>query len=356
MIRPRSIRPLLLFLGTLFMATGWAQLCDAQITESGTSSRKARDEAQRMFPMQQLTAEAQQKIRPIIQRPSIYRRLPVTSINIDPDYFLFLVRHPEVVINIWQLMGVTEMTAERVAPFQLATDDGAGTLGNIELVYGSNNTHIYYGEGEYNGSVIARNLRGKIVILLTSDYQLDAEGNTVATSQMDIFVKIENATLGLIAKTLHPIIGSTADHNFTESIKFLERLNETTIKNGPGVQGMAHRLDTLTQQVRRDFVQVAGLVSDRAKAGVKYSYQPPAQSQTQVADQRMMNPHASSSYQVQSQGSSLQRPMPTKNRQPRSVLSQPVKQTFSDQGQGRQPPVYSTSRKSFAPNRFFNKR
>jgi hypothetical protein len=351
MNRPNSIfiANALAFFVSILMAPQFLVAQDS----SGTSSRRAKEAALQSIPMQQLNQATQQKLRPILNRPSIYRKLPVTSIEVDPDYYLHLIRHPEVIINIWQLMGVTQMTADRTGPYKLDTDDGVGTLGKVELVYGTNDMHIFYCEGDYNGSMLARNLRGKCVLVLKTNYQLNEEGETSATSQLDIFLKIDNATLGLIAKTLHPIIGSTADHNFTESINFLERLNETTVNNGPGVQGMAHRLDGLTPEVRREFVQVAGLVYDRARAKVKNASFAPAQGASA------------------SQPASLTRALPTQagmqnpyiNQSRTNFSDQPrqasVLQTIGDtpnSGQTNSRPVYSASQRSYSSNPYFGNR
>ena len=80
--------------------------------DSGSSKRQYRTEALRSIPFQQLNQQTKDKIAPVVQKPSIYRRLPVKTIQVDPDYYRFLVRHPETVIGIWQLMGVTQMTID----------------------------------------------------------------------------------------------------------------------------------------------------------------------------------------------------------------------------------------------------
>ena len=234
---------------------------------SGSSSKSLRKQTVSAIPMQALNAQAREKIGDILKKPSIYRQLPVTSINADPDYFRFLIRYPEVVVNIWQLMGITNMTTERTGPFTVTTDDGAGTISQLELVYGTDNLHIFYGEGSYEGPILKRKLTGKCVLVLRTESKFDEVGKPVATSQLDVFLKIENATAGLIAKTIQPIVGSTADHNFVESLKFVQRLNETTSKNGPGVQRMGKKLK-IEPAVREGFNDVIELVFQRAINGV----------------------------------------------------------------------------------------
>ena len=230
------------------------------------NQRLAKDEAIAALPLGQLNSPMQRKINDVIKKASLYRRLPATSIDVDQDYFRFLVRNPEVIVEIWRLMGVTQMTSERIGPYSLRCDDGAGTTSEVELVYGTENLHLFYGTGTYSGTVIKRTLPGECIILLRTENQSDANsGKNTVSCVLDVFLKIDNATAGLVAKTLQPIVGKTADHNFVESLNFVQRLNETTSRNGPGVQGMADRLTELSDSVRSQFVEVAGVVYQRAQ-------------------------------------------------------------------------------------------
>lgn len=258
-------------LAVLVMFCGFFQtpLGVAQEIATGTSSRTLRKEVVRNLPYQQLNAETKAKIGDILQSPSLYRRLPVTAIEIDPEYLQFLVRYPETVVGIWELMGITQMQTKRVGPYSLKTDDGAGTTSDMELVYGSSDLHIYFGDGVYEGPFLRKQLHAQCVIILrTRPHAEINEGDIVdrgpdgiqkTACQMDVFLKLTNGTAGIIAKTISPIVGPTADHNFTESLKFLQRLNQTTVKNGPGVQQMTTRLE-VDPHVAEKFSAVAGRV------------------------------------------------------------------------------------------------
>jgi len=246
---------------------------EAQEIATGTSSRQLRKEVVLGLPYAQLNAETKAKIGDILEKPSLYRRLPVTAIKIDPEYLQFLIRYPETVVGIWELMGITHMQTQRVGPYALRTNDGAGTTSDMELVYGSPNLHIYYGDGIYEGPVLRKQLRGKCVIIVrtrphaeinTGEITSQRPGEPLQTAcQLDVFLRLENGTAGIIAKTISPIVGPTADHNFTESLKFVERLNKTTTGNGPGVQKMAERLD-IDQHVIKQYQDVVGRVYQRA--------------------------------------------------------------------------------------------
>ena len=271
----------------LVWITCFLRSAQGQELATGTSSRRLRKEVVRSLPYAQLNAQTKAKIGDILEKPSLYRRLPVTAISVDPEYLQFLIRYPETVVGIWELMGITQMQTRRVAPFTLNTDDGAGTTSSMELLYGSPNLHIYYGDGLYEGPVLKRKLRGECVIIVhtrpraeinTGEIKPNRPGEPLQTAcQLDVFLKLENGTAGMIAKTISPIVGPTADHNFTESLKFVERLNKTTAKNGPGVQRMAERLD-IDPHVIQKYQEVSGRVHQRAvertnKANATYEFE-----------------------------------------------------------------------------------
>lgn len=255
------------------------ETCQAQFSSlstskaQGSSSRQNRTDAVAQIPFNELNKVAQQRLKSVVSNPSFYRRLPVSTIDADPDYFRFLVRKPEVVVSIWRLMGVTEMTTNRVGPYSVETDDGAGTISNLELVYGNNDLHIFYGTGSYEGPVLRRKLTGRCVIVVRSQSKPKQDGGFDHTSQLDVFLKVDNSTAALITRTIQPVVGSTADHNFVESLKFIERLNQTTRNNGPGVKAMARRLE-LTEETQQSYEKVIDKVFERAYQSSITSTQP----------------------------------------------------------------------------------
>ena len=252
----RSVRVLfsLLLIAFLFSATS---AIEAQELQAGSSDKQFKQKGIQSIPFEQLNNETRAKIQPVLEKPSLYRHLPTIAIECDPDYFRYLVRYPEIIVEIWKLMGVTKMDSQRTGPWVVQTNDGAGTISELELVYGNANQHIFYGTGTYEGQLLRKKLGGRCVLVLDTQHGTDEFGNPTAVSQLDVYLKVDNVAAGVIARTLQPIVGPTADHNFKESLRFIQRLNETTVKNGSGVQLMADRL-TLDPQVLRGFQDVAG--------------------------------------------------------------------------------------------------
>lgn len=244
-------------------ALGWATPLPGQ---SGTvNQRQAKEEALQAIPLGYLNPVAQKKAMEILEKTSLYRRLPVSAIEADPDYYRFLVRNPEVIVEIWRLMGVTKMVCERTGDFTYRCDDGAGTTSEVELLYGTENLHLFWASGTYTNTLNKKPINGECLMLLRTAPQASLAGKATVQSTLDVFLKIDNMTASLVAKTLAPVVGKTADHNFVESMKFVQRLNETSGRNGPGVQGMADRLEGLTEPVRDQFIEIVEVVYQRTQ-------------------------------------------------------------------------------------------
>ncbi len=235
----------------------------AATSEVADTSARAREEALRVLPLSELTAESRRKILAVCESPSIYRRLPQKTIDCDPLMYRFLIRNPEVVVGIWQLMGVSGMTAQRVAPYAWKGDDGTGTKCDAELIYGTDDLHVLYGDGFYKGSVLKRQITGRCVLILQSGYGQDANRRLLVGSRLDVFLQLDNVGADLVARTLAPWVGKVTDANFAESCKFAAKISQTAETNGPGMQRLAAKLASVEPDVREGFASVSAGVQER---------------------------------------------------------------------------------------------
>lgn len=247
------------------------------------TDRQSREEAVRSIPFNDLNNETRAKLLRVVSNPSIYRRMPVERVDCDPDLFLFLVRYPEVVVNIWRLMEITNVSVQRTGPFTVKTFDGSGTYGHIELVYGTRDTHIIYAEGYYEGPMFKRKITGSCVMILKSGYSKNEQGRTQISNRMDMFIQIDNLGAEIIAKTLHPVVGRTADLNFAESAGFVARLSAAAETNTQALQRLSDRLRDVDPAVRQQFSRLAAVVADRNGGQTVRGQSPTAQNDTQLS-------------------------------------------------------------------------
>ncbi len=233
---------------------------------SGLTSHSQRKRVIEELPLDRLTAPARQRILAVAESPTLYRRLPTQAIECDQDMFLFISRNPEVLVGMWDLMGITNVQLQRTGPYQLETADGSGTKCTVDLIYGDRNLHIYFADGSYDGRLVANPIRGKGVFVLRSRYAKNPAGEMAVTGTLDCFVQFDSLGADLVARTLSGIIGRSADHNYVETARFIGQVSQATKKNPPAMIDIAQRMPQVSDPTKDRFVDVITTSARRARA------------------------------------------------------------------------------------------
>ncbi len=221
-----------------------------------TNSKAAHDEAIRGIPFDKIEPTTRAKVQAVINDATIYRRMPVQTVDCDPELFLYLIQHPEVVVNMWENMGVSKMTMTPKAPGVYHCADGEGTQGELTYVYKNHDTQVIFSDGTYEGPLFGRKLRGQCVLVLKTAYVRETNGRFYITNRLDAFLHLDNIGLDLVAKTVQPMIGKVADYNFTETCGFVSSLSHTAETNPRGVEKLAHALKRVDRDTSDKFVNL----------------------------------------------------------------------------------------------------
>ena len=238
--------------------------------------RNTRAVATASLPLARLTPAAAAQVQSIVNKPTLFRRLPVHQIQTDEDLFVFLVRHPEVLVGMWDMMGITNVQIRRTGPYTLDAQDGSGTHCTIDLVYGDDRTHLFMATGRYDGKLVARPVRGRGVFVVhhtttptaptirsnasgvpnASALSGAINGNTVSSSTigtLDCFLQLDNLGADLLARTLGGLIGRSADHNFQETARFVQQVSNAARTDPAAMLDVARRLPQTDALVRQRF-------------------------------------------------------------------------------------------------------
>lgn len=230
----------------------------------GSSSREARDEAMRAIPYNQLDRDARIKVGAVLANTTIFRRLPVELIECDANLFVFLIEHPDLVVSIWEALGVSEVELRRTSDDKYDASDKAGTRGHIEYLYQGPQTHLVYADGTYTGTLMSRPVRGRCVLLLRSSYGKTRDGRPVVRCGVDAFLHLENVGVGVLAKTFQPLVTTAADHNFHETLAFLGSVHQAASANYAGMQRLTEKLANVDDDQRQEFSDLTTQVAVRA--------------------------------------------------------------------------------------------
>lgn len=233
--------------------------------EASTSDASRRD-ARRSIPFDQLSDADREKVGSVLSNVSLFRRLPTKTIDCDPVLYLFLLHHPDLVVNIWDVFKISRLQLRQSDDnqFQIFEPNGAAIAG--KFVYQSRGTHVLYGEGTYQGALFMRPVKGRGVLVLKTTYAQQPNGRCYITSRMDCFLSIDSLGAELATKTVSPLLGKTVDNNFVQTLGFVGSLSRTAEVNNHGVQRLASQLLHVQPEIREQFAEVVADISDRQAA------------------------------------------------------------------------------------------
>jgi hypothetical protein len=233
-----------------------------------TSSKEAREEARQAIPWRELDPTDRKGVEKLVGDASIYRRMPTRVIDCDPELFNFLGQNPDVVTEIWRMMGVCQLRLERTGPDTFSATDANGTVGGIRILHANwnpaaQNTVVVYSEGTYHGKPFPRPVTARSVSLLRSGSVVETNGRPYVTARLDTFVVIDRWGAELVAKTVQPLLTSTADHNFIETMKFVSTFSKTAESNPAGMQRLSDKLDGLAIDTRQKMAEACHATAHR---------------------------------------------------------------------------------------------
>ncbi|HAC90742.1 MAG TPA: hypothetical protein DCF63_08925 [Planctomycetaceae bacterium] len=228
-----------------------------------SNRRQLIESAIQTIPFQRMPDGYSTAVREVLENPSFIRQSQCDSLQCDPNLLNFLVRHPEVMVNIWELIGITNISAERTGANTFSADDGAGTKCNCELIYSENDLHIYYGTGLYDGILVPRTIKGRVVCVLRSNSRPNAQSHSghLIDGTMDVFLRVDNLGADLLTRTLGPMVGKITDHNYQETSRFVCQLSEVCAKHPQAAQSIAGQLNVHHESVRNEFAAIAAQIS-----------------------------------------------------------------------------------------------
>lgn len=229
---------------------------------AATTSDAARREAIAAIPFEQLDRDGRARAAAVVQDVAAFRRLPTEVVDCDPHLFLFLVRHPDVSVNIWQVLEISQLELRQTGPNRYELTEPTGTRLKAEFLYQSPELHVIYTEGVYVGPLLGRPVQGRCLLVLRTGYVQETNGRHYITARLDTFLQVQERAPDLITKLLHPLAGRTVDNNFTQIVAFAGSLSRTAEVNSLGVQRLASRLSGVQPEVR---VRLAELAADIAQ-------------------------------------------------------------------------------------------
>lgn len=235
----------------------------AATADGGTSSREAQRDALAAIPYDRLDEDAQRKVQAVLSNVSIFRRMPTQVVRCDPNLYQFVLSHPEVIVNIWDVLGLSKVSLLRTGERTFRADDGAGTRSDIQVLYATPDVRLLYCVGSYEGTLFTGAVRGGALLLLRTGYFQESDGQHYVACRLDAFIRIDHAGVELVGRAFQPLVGRAADANFSESVAFVAQLSHVAQTRPETLQRLAERLTKVRPEDRQRFAALVAAIGQQ---------------------------------------------------------------------------------------------
>ena len=215
------------------------------------------------IPWNSLDDRSRKLIREVMDGKTFLRQMPQQVGHCDLEMYDFMISHPDVVVELWELLGVTQISLTEIGTNKYLLKEGTATTSQVEVLYKSKNLCIVYATGEYEAPVLRRKIKGDVVLVLKSRYGRDKAYRPVVQSDLDVYVRIHNPGAEMLAKMLLPVVGKIADSNFEQTVGFVMNVSEAAQEDFEPLLVLAKRMESVRPEVAEEFAFVAEMVFDR---------------------------------------------------------------------------------------------
>ncbi len=240
-------------------------------TSPFTTSHEARNEAIRAIPFQRIAPEHRRKIREVLADTSLYRRMPTMTVDCYPPLFTYMAQNPEVLVQIWRQLGISNVDLVRTGENSFRLTDSFGTVGRLTIVDQqcddrAQNQLVMVAEGAYDGKPFKNPVRADCVLLLRSGSVVETNGRQYIAARLDTFIRIDRTSLELFAKAVHPLVGKTADRNFSDTIQFIGNMSQASATRPATIERLATSLPHVSDDRKSRLVRITYQCADESPA------------------------------------------------------------------------------------------
>lgn len=218
------------------------------------TSKEKKQQAINRIPTAEINPAWRGRVLEVASRAALFQQMSSQMFECEPEFYRFLVEHPEVVVSMWQSLGITKLKLQVLGPQKYRLDDGAGTTAVVEYLYSSPTQHVVYSEGSYSGPMMFRPVQGRVLAVLTANYLRETTGTPYVSAQMDLFIQVDRAGVELITKALHPLLGGMAETNYQQTMAFVGSVYRTAVVRPQSLQRLASQLTQLDPITQETFV------------------------------------------------------------------------------------------------------
>ena len=227
------------------------------VMSRGSSSLLGIRKAKAAVPVARMHATSQQRVGHVLKNLSLYRKLPDIRCETDPRVVDYFLANPDVAVDIWRVLGVSEVTMTRTGANSFAADDGQGSRGTLHVVYRDTQQQVLLCDGVFVNPVSKKPIRAEAVIHFRHRTERSRDGRTFSRHDATMFISLPSNTVEAVARAISPVSNKLADQNFEEVSRFVRMMNVAMTEQPDWIDSLAARLANISQPRREELVALS---------------------------------------------------------------------------------------------------
>ncbi len=157
-----------------------------------------------------LPAEVRQRVRAVVEQPTISARGPLEMFTCQPAMYRWLLDHPDQTVKLWRRLGAKCIDIDDRGNSRFAWKEGVSEV-HWDLVRDASRQRVWYAEGQVKPSLLLPMVSLKAVLVL--DYAEGRDGNDrpAVRQQMHLILHTESRAVILATRIMGDSAPKMAD-------------------------------------------------------------------------------------------------------------------------------------------------
>ena len=234
-----------------------AERAGIKVLADGESSQNSEEQARNSIPLNAMTQQNRQRAQVIIKDRNQFRRLPSLQYTIDESMFRYLLKHPDVAVSTWRVMGISRFEMWQTGENEFEAQAIDGSEGIADILYQDANQMVFVCQGSYHNPLMPRAMEAAALIWFRVVYTPNADGSQTVSQKADVFVRFPSSGVSAIAKVLTPVLHSLMDRNLFEVSLYGSVMSRAVRDEPEWVVQVAQQMEGVLPQRKNELIDVA---------------------------------------------------------------------------------------------------
>ncbi len=187
-------------------------------------------QAPRLVPLESVDPALRSTISEVLAEPTLHHRGASDTFPCPPKLYQSLMNEPMLTLALWKDLAASPARLSQASPTRYEGTDGAGTTASWEYALRSPRLNVMFSNLEHNSPRGNATLKGRIVLVVRSEYYREPKGDYWIRHDVEAFVKIDSRGWKAVARTLRPLLEKLLEDQVQEAGLFVSLMARLVVQ------------------------------------------------------------------------------------------------------------------------------